>query len=282
MKKTDVSQDYPSLDKEGEIMYREISRYLVEWIRSKVDEAHAKGCVVGISGGVDSAVVAALCAKACPGNVLGIHMPCYSSQQDTDDARLIAKSLNIDYKEIILNDTYDHLLRILEGARQAEEMGELGGTAVFTPYSQKLASSNIKPRLRMVVLYYFANLYDYIVVGTGNRSELEIGYFTKYGDGGVDILPLGGLVKTQVWELAKYLGIPENIINKPPSAGLWLGQTDEGELGFTYRQLDEAILSGTGEARIVEEVKRRKAANNHKLKAPCIPEMDMLKLEDKS
>lgn len=256
-------------------MYKEISQYLVEWIRSKVDEAHARGCAVGISGGVDSAVVAALCAKACPGNVLGLHMPCYSSPQDTDDARLVAKSLNINYREVNLNGVYDCLAGILEDARQAEEMRELERNVILTPDSERLASSNIKPRLRMIVLYYFANLYNYVVVGTGNRSELEVGYFTKYGDGGVDILPLGGLVKTQVWELAKYLGIPDSIINKPPSAGLWSGQTDEGELGFTYRQLDEVILTGTGDVRIVEEVRRRKAASSHKMKAPCIPDMNI-------
>lgn len=257
-------------------MYKEISQYLVGWIRSKVDEAHAGGCVVGISGGVDSAVVAALCARACPGNVLGLHMPCYSSPQDTRDARLIARSLNVDYREINLNGIYDCLGGILEDVRQAGEMAEFERKLILKPDTEKLASSNIKPRLRMIVLYYFANLYNYIVVGTGNRSELEVGYFTKYGDGGVDILPLGGLVKTQVWELARYLGIPDGIINKPPSAGLWSGQTDEGELGFTYRQLDEVILTGKGDERIMQEIKRRRAASSHKLRPPCIPEVDMV------
>lgn len=263
------------LRKEGGTMYKEISHYLVEWIRDKVAEANARGCVLGISGGVDSAVVAALCAKACPGKVLGIHMPCYSSPQDTDDARLVAKSLDIDYIEVELNDVFDCMMGVLKDARQTNKMRELEQRVVPTAHSERLASSNIKPRLRMITLYYFANLYNYLVVGTGNRSELEVGYFTKYGDGGVDILPLGGLVKTQVWELAKYLGIPENIINKPPSAGLWSGQTDEGELGFTYRQLDEVILTGTGDVRIVEEVRRRKAASSHKMKAPCIPDMNI-------
>lgn len=256
-------------------MYDEISRYLVEWIRSKVDEARAKGCILGISGGVDSAVVAALCAKACSGNVLGLHMPCYSSIQDTEDARLIARSLNINYREINLNGVYDFLTEILKDARQAQEIEKLEREMIVTPDSEKLASSNIKPRLRMMVLYYFANLYNYIVVGTGNRSELEVGYFTKYGDGGVDILPLGGLVKTQVWELAKYLRIPQSIIDKPPSAGLWSGQTDEGELGITYRQLDGVILTGMGDERVVEEVRRRRAASSHKLKVPSIPDMSI-------
>ncbi|MCK4307002.1 NAD(+) synthase, partial [candidate division WOR-3 bacterium] len=103
--------------------------------------------------------------------------------------------------------------------------------------------ANLKPRLRMLILYYFANKLNYLVAGTGNKSELTVGYFTKYGDGGVDILPLGGLLKTQVIELAKELKIPQKIIEKVPSADLWKGQTDEGELGISYAELDKIILA---------------------------------------
>ena len=104
-----------------------------------------------------------------------------------------------------------------------------------------LPLANLKPRLRMAALYYFANAMSYMVVGTSNKTELMLGYFTKYGDGGVDILPLGGLYKTQVRELARQLGLPRRIVEKTPSAGLWEGQTDEGELGITYAQMDQAL-----------------------------------------
>jgi len=254
-------------------MYRELSERLVKWIKQKVEEAGARGCVLGISGGVDSAVVAALCSKAFPGKVLGLHMPCYSLSQDTTDARLIAETFKIDYMAINLERAYDGILQSLTDLRKNQKVQEMEASYSVTEKQEKLAASNIKPRLRMITLYYFAKLYNFIVVGTGNRSELEVGYFTKYGDGGVDILPLGGLVKSQVWELAKYLGVPEQIISKPPTAGLWVGQTDEGELGFTYKQLDQVILTGSGDPRVVNEVNRLRAINEHKLKMPAIPDI---------
>ncbi|NSW89383.1 MAG: NAD+ synthase [Firmicutes bacterium] len=257
-------------------MYKKLSEQLIKWIYNQVKEAGAKGCVLGISGGVDSAVVAALCMKAFPDNVLGLHMTCYSAPQDTVDARLIAQHIKLNYKEISLEKVYDCMMEALTTIRTGEESKMPGGESRPTGDAEKLASSNIKPRLRMITLYYYANLYNYLVVGTGNRSELEIGYFTKYGDGGVDILPLGGLVKTQVWELAKHLGIPDEIIRKPPTAGLWAGQTDEGELGFTYKQLDEVLLTGTGDERIVEEVKRRRIISKHKIRMPSIPDIKIL------
>lgn len=108
--------------------------------------------------------------------------------------------------------------------------------------SNKIAQANIKPRLRMTMLYYMGHSFgNYLVAGTGNRSELAIGYFTKYGDGGVDFEPIGALYKAEVREIARFLGIPDKIINKPPSAGLWEGQTDEDEIGLTYDLLDEII-----------------------------------------
>jgi NAD+ synthase len=222
---------------------------------------------------VDSAVVAALCSSALPGHVVGLHMPCYSLPQDAADARLIAETFEINYAEINLERTYDSILQTLTDLRATQEMGEFEANYIIPQEVEKLAASNIKPRLRMITLYYYAKLYNYIVVGTGNRSELEVGYFTKYGDGGVDILPLGGLVKTQVWELAKYLGVPDKIICKPPTAGLWTGQTDEEELGITYKQLDQVILTGSGDPGVVREVNRLRAVNAHKMKMPAIPDL---------
>lgn len=201
-----------------------LSYRISDWIKEKVNEAGAKGVVVGLSGGVDSAVVVVLCKEALGDNVLGIVMPCYSNPEDGRDVNLLFTKFGIKTEKVVLDSIYDGLLKIL-------------------PTGNKIVQSNLKPRLRMLILYYFANKLNYLVVGTGNKSELMVGYFTKYGDGAVDLLPLGGLLKSQVIELAKELGIPSKIIDKIPSAGLWDGQTDEGELGISYAELDNALLA---------------------------------------
>jgi NAD+ synthase len=113
----------------------------------------------------------------------------------------------------------------------------------INPEANRMAKANLKPRLRMMTLYYFANTLDYLVAGTGNKSELVVGYFTKYGDGGVDILPLASLLKNEVRGLARELDVPNEVIKRPPSAGLWHGQTDEGEMGITYEELDKTITA---------------------------------------
>ncbi|AZR74129.1 NAD(+) synthase [Anoxybacter fermentans] len=237
--------------------YEKLTEKLVDWIRNKVRDAHAKGAVVGLSGGIDSSVTAVLCKKAFPDSTLGIIMPCYSNPQDEEDARLVAETFDIPYKVVHLEKTFDAL-------RDA-----IGGTEKLS--QDNLALANIKPRLRMTTLYYFASLYNALVVGTDNRSELTVGYFTKYGDGGIDLAPLGNLVKTQVRELARHLGIPERIITKAPSAGLWENQTDEAEMGITYEELDHYILTGEAEPRVKEVVDRLHARSLHKLQPPPIP-----------
>jgi NAD+ synthase len=123
----------------------------------------------------------------------------------------------------------------------------------------------------MLTLYYLANRLSYLVVGTGNRSEISVGYFTKYGDGAVDILPLGNLVKRRVRELAIHLGMPKEIIKKPPSAGLWVGQTDEGEMGITYEELDRYLLAGEAGDEVKRKVDAMIAASAHKRVMPAIP-----------
>ena len=178
---------------------------------------------MGLSGGVDSALVASLVKEALGKNrLLALILPCQSSLADLQDARLVARKLGIKTRLLDLSRVYHSLIKVL-------------------PSAGNLAKNNLKPRLRMLLLYYFANKLNYLVCGTGNKSELMVGYFTKHGDGATDILPIGDLLKKEVRKLARRLGIPERIITKPPTAGLWPGQTDEGEMGITYPELDDIL-----------------------------------------
>jgi len=231
---------------------------LCVWMEDKVTEANTQGIVFGLSGGLDSAVVAALSIRIFPQNTLAIIIPCHSLEADINDALDFINEFNIPYKIIDVSKVYDSFIHLLN---DKEKEG-----------SFKLAEANIKPRLRMTTLYYFANKLNYLVVGTGNKSELMIGYFTKYGDGGADILPLGNLVKSQIRELAEYLGIPKKIINKPPSAGLWEGQTDEKEIGISYKQLDKYLRTGKSNNKIIEKKIQDKISKSaHKRTTPAKP-----------
>ena len=197
---------------------------IAQWLRQQLAAAGADGFVVGLSGGVDSATSAALGVRAAgPEQVLGVLMPCHSQPEDGRLAQKVADAFGIPTVTVDLTPVYDAL------------------TAALPPSDHPLAAANIKPRLRMITLYYLAQSRSYLVLGSGNRTELAVGYYTKYGDGGVDLLPLGGLYKTQVWELARELGVPQEVIDRPPTAGLWPGQTDEGEMGITYRELDRVL-----------------------------------------
>jgi len=234
---------------------------IIKWLKQKVKEAGAKGCVFGLSGGLDSSVVGLLCKEAFPKTALGLLMPCFSVDEDMQDAYKIAEKFSIPTHLVDLSSSFNRLFVQFEGkSYDGEEMN--------------LAIANIKPRLRMSTLYYHANKMNYLVVGTGNRSEAIMGYCTKYGDLGVDILPLANLLKTQVRELAKELKIPDFVIDKPPSAGLWTGQTDEAEMGISYADLDKVIqgmdkkdLSGL-DKKLVKKVQDKLAATEHKR---CVP-----------
>lgn len=188
---------------------------LIDWLKTKLDD---KPAVLGISGGVDSAVVTALLVAAVgPDRVSGLLLP------GDSDAEHLAKQLGIQTSQ-----------RSIDPIVQA---------VVANQTVSPLSLGNVKARVRMTLLYLHANEVGGLVVGTGNKTELLLGYFTKYGDGGVDLLPLAGLYKTQVWQLAQELAIPEAIINKTPSAGLWAGQTDEAELGITYALADVILMA---------------------------------------
>ncbi|MDD5289387.1 MAG: NAD+ synthase [Dehalococcoidales bacterium] len=238
---------------------KQLAEKLTQWIKDKITASGCKGAVLGISGGIDSAVVAVLCQRAFPQNTLLINLPCHSNPQDQEHAKLVADKFSIPYKVIVLDSIYDNFLKTLP-----QDRAETG--------LDHLSKSNLKVRLRMVTIYYHANRLKYMVVGSSNRSELTIGYFTKWGDGGVDIMPIGNLVKRQVVELAVYLSIPKEIIEKPPSAGLWPGQTDEGEMGLTYNELDSYLINGRADEQVKSRIETMRAKAQHKRTLPPVPD----------
>ena len=249
---------------------------LTEWLRQRVAIAGANGIVVGLSGGIDSAVVIRLAQIATDGHVLGVIMPCHSDPQDEADARLVASHFDVPTARIDLAPSYDRLVTDLRAAVESLP-GAKGGVAAGSTSDPRarLPLANVKPRLRMSTLYYVANSFNYMVAGTGNRSELTIGYFTKYGDGGVDLLPIGRLLKSEVLQLARELEVPEPIITKAPSAGLWLGQTDETEMGFTYADLENYLTQGPEAVSpaLAMRIERLVRASEHKRAlAPMPPE----------
>jgi NAD+ synthase len=193
------------------------------WLRTYAEKAGARGYVLGLSGGIDSAVVAALCRRAMGRHVLAAILPCHSLPEDAGFAQQVATAFGVRTITIDLGPAYDALV------------------AGLPPDLTPLALANVKPRLRMTTLYALAQGHEYLVAGTGNKSEIMVGYFTKWGDGGADIEPLGALYKSQVRALARELGVPQPVIDRAPSAGLWRGQTDEGEMGVTYDEI-EAVL----------------------------------------
>jgi NAD+ synthase len=238
------------------------------WLRQQVHAAGSRGIVVGLSGGIDSAVVARIAQLAIPDGVMTVIMPAHSDPRDAQDARLVADAFKLPVITVDLSGPYDALLG---GVQQALDGAQLGASKTSEP-AARLALANVKPRLRMATLYYVANSLNYIVAGTGNRSEIAIGYYTKYGDGGVDVLPLGSLVKSQVRALAQDLGVPAPIIDKAPSAGLWLGQTDESEMGFTYADLEEYLRNGAGSVApaVAMKIERLTRASEHKRALPPV------------
>ncbi len=226
----------------------------VAFIRRKLDEAHADGIIYGNSGGKDCTLVGILCKAACE-NTVGLIMPCASSRNfgiDRDDALTVAARYGIETRTIDLT------------AVRAAETERLAGVTKLTD----AALANIAPRLRMTTLYAVGASENRLVAGTGNRSEAYMGYFTKWGDGAYDFNVISDLTVTEIYEFLRYLDAPRCILDKAPSAGLFEGQTDEQEMGVTYRAIDAVLLGGevTDEERTV--IERFHARAGHKLRMP--------------
>lgn len=233
-----------------------IANFLERWLADALAEAGAKGAVLGLSGGVDSAALAALLRRICARDeLLAVIMPCHSQPADEEHARLVADALDIPVEKIDLSAIFDNFVAAME-----EGTGALSG----------IAKANIKPRLRMTALYAVAQSRNFLVCGGGNKDELTFGYFTKHGDSGVDLLPFGDLLKGEVFALAEYLGVPRAIVDKPPTAGLWEGQTDESEMGVSYSALDRYIAGGEGEAAVCERIRTAFERSAHKRNMPPI------------
>ena len=226
----------------------------VEFIKKKMAEAYAEGLVFGNSGGKDSALVGILC-KMATNNVLAVAMPCHSKRnygEDMDDAVALAKAFDIPMITVDLSETRSVLTEAIDKE--------------LTP----AALSNIAPRLRMTTLYALGQTRNALVVGTGNKSERYMGYFTKWGDGAFDLNPIADLTATEIFEFLRYLNAPLNIITKAPSAGLFEGQTDEQEMGVTYKAIDEYITTGETDPKSKAIIDQYHKVSEHKRRMPTV------------
>lgn len=254
------------------INVEEATIVIKKFIGTYVENAKSESVVLGLSGGVDSAVAAVLCQQ-----VFGKkHTHCLflpdeaTPDKDRQDVSVLADTFDLTVEEQDITGIVNDFLKVTDSS------------------SDKLVKANVKARLRMVMLYTFANKTQSLVCGTSNKSELLIGYFTKYGDGGVDFMPLGDVYKTQVWEIARFLKLPQCMIDKPPTAGLWKGQTDEKELNMTYDTLDQ-ILVGLERKMSVDEIasllditfedvsriNKMRICSQHKRNMPLVPKIGM-------
>ena len=245
------------LDKKEFFMrdYKVETEKRVEFIRKQLEESGAKGIVFGNSGGKDSALVGILCKLACD-NTVGIILPCFSEcnyGDDMSDAMLISAMFRIEKRKVDLAKTAEALKRAL------------GEAAAITP----AAEANIAPRLRMTTLYAIAASEGRLVAGTGNRSELHMGYFTKWGDGACDFNPIADLTVSEIYQFLTHLDVPKRIIAKAPSAGLYDGQTDEQEMGITYKAIDEYLQSGICDPEDMEVIANYHRISAHKRKPPA-------------
>jgi NAD+ synthase len=253
------------LKKITNLNYDRVTKKIVTFLENELRTSELNGYVFGLSGGLDSSVVASLLSRANNEKTFALIMPSKATpQQDVNDATDLAKRLNIEFRIIDLADIHSSILREL-------------------PF-EKMASGNLLARMRMCVLYYYANQRNSLVVGTSDRSEVLIGYFTKYGDGGADILPMASLYKTQVRALGNYLKLPDAILSKKSSPMLWEKHTAEQEIGMSYEEIDSILyclfnlkLSPKNTAKKlgiamqkVEKVRNMHAMSAHKRNLPKI------------
>jgi NAD+ synthase len=254
----------------------EISRKITEFISEEVKITGLKGAIIAVSGGIDSALTLSLTAKALgPERVRAITMPerDITPKSDITDVMRLTAMYDVTCDIVEITPTLEALSRALP----------------LIDSSDKLATGNIRPRVRMIVSYHYANALKMMVVGSSNKTEHLTGYFTKYGDGGVDLMPLGDLYKCQVRQLASYMGVPQEIIDKTPTAGLWSGQSDEGEMGASYDTID-LILWGREkkfsaqeiaseidvDLGLVESILARVERNEHKRRLPLLLRLSSL------
>ena len=231
--------------------YAKSVRERVQWIKDLLSESGAKGIVLGMSGGKDSVLVAILARMATP-NVTGIIMPCQSKRnygEDRDHGLMICEKYDVKCLEADLTEVKEAFEKVLLPLDESQ-----------TP----MAYANVNPRLRMITLYNYAQRKGYLVAGTGNRSEKTMGYFTKWGDGACDFNPIGDLTATEVIEMLYYLECPTCIMEKAPSAGLFEGQTDEQDMGITYKELDTYLLTGVATKEVKEKVDSAERRCEHK------------------
>jgi NAD+ synthase len=229
---------------------------IAAWIAEQVKGAHRKGVVLGMSGGIDCSVVARLCQLG----QVNTHLVMLPYGNDMSSSKSYQHAL-----ELIQKFDFHYHVFDIQPAVDALTITNKEFSDEADPVNKELSLANIRPRVRMTYLYQLAQLGSLFVIGTGNMAERTVGYFTKWGDGASDLNPLAMLTKQEVYVLASYLGVPESIIGKKPSAGLWEGQTDEDELGMKYAQIDAFILNGTsGEAAIDELIRKRMAQSAHK------------------
>lgn len=219
------------LNQDYEAAQNKIEKFLVQEVR----ERDSDGVIFGLSGGIDSAVIAFLCAKVLKEKSVCMIMPDtkVSPKQDTEDALKIVDKLGLEYKLIDINPIHTNYSMYLE--------------------PNNLALGNLRARIRANILYYYANAKKYLVLGSSDKSEFLIGYFTKYGDGSADLLPIISLYKTQIRQFAKFLGVPESIISKKSSPNLWEGHEAEAELGVTYEEIDSILYCIVDKKKTTEE-----------------------------
>jgi len=228
----------------------------VEFIRDFIKSAGAKGLIYGNSGGKDSALVGILCKMAC-NDTVGIIMPCGSKRNyeiDKTDGLALANQYDIATRVVDLSSVKDELIRSVSESTQLTDS----------------ATANIAPRLRMTVLYSIAASENRLVAGTGNRSEGYMGYFTKWGDGAFDFNPIADLTVTEIYDFLRFLNAPEFIISKAPSAGLFDGQTDESEMGISYRSIDDFLLNGTINEQDKTIIEKFHKSSKHKRELPAV------------